>query len=300
MQLRRLTTKQFVPCILVLVIITGACTALATESGPESSGASQSLQTTRSDPGEALVDGQAGTTKSETGGGEASPSDSSSGSDALSGSGTSLNGGGQSDQAQDDPKNDSNDGTAQPGTAEPEPEPEKTYAKTIVSDAPIILKGDDVLEITDTNFIHNESIYLEDNAQLIIRDSRLELRQDYAGQHGLFASGNSRVIFVNSELHTSCTGTLSWTFFDSSAIEGSDIVMPGCNIWVGFFGDSTGTISNWDYFGATTCDNAVVDIEDSAEMELELCYGPGVVVDETLPRDITEFTFPNENDSGVT
>ena len=115
-----------------------------------------------------------------------------------------------------EPSSDAADDPAPPAQ-DTEPEPEKTYAETVVSDTPIVLKGDDILEITDSHFIHNENISLEGNARLIIRGSLLELRQDYAGQHGLVASGNSRVVFEDSELQTSCTGTLNWTFFDSSS-----------------------------------------------------------------------------------
>ena len=73
----------------------------------------------------------------------------------------------------------------------------------------------------------------------------------------------------------------------------------GCNTWPLFSNHSTATVDNWDFFGATTCDQPTLDIQKSQSVELELCFATGSVVDEALPTEIEDFSFPNENDTGI-
>ena len=171
-------------------------------------------------------------------------------------------------------------------------------ARVEVTD-PISLYGSETLEIVDTHYILSNKIQLADDTGLVIRGSLLELRQDYAFQHGLEATGNSRVEFHDSELQTSCTGSLNWGFFDNASLTASNIDMPGCNTWHLFAGDATADITNWDLFGGTACDASDVTIRDSSAMEIELCFPEGAVVNEALPVEIDDFSFPNEDDQNV-
>ena len=173
------------------------------------------------------------------------------------------------------------------------------YAERVEVADPITLTGGETLEIVDTHYIISNKIHLSDEASLVIRDSLLELRQDYAFQHGLEATGNSAVEFHDSELQTSCTGSLNWVFIETASLNAVNIDMPGCNTWNLFTGDSTADITNWDRLGATACSRSDVTIRDSATMEIELCFRDGAVVDEALPVEIVEFAFPGEDDQNV-
>jgi hypothetical protein len=175
----------------------------------------------------------------------------------------------------------------------------KVFSKKVESADPIALEGDEVLEIVDTYFVHENDIVLRDNARLVIRGSLIEHRHQYTNQYGLAGYGHSQVVFEDSELQTSCTGSLNWDFFEDSSLTARGVHMPGCNTWSLFTERARATIEDWDGFGGTVCGQADVAIHDSQDMEVELCYPEGSTVDEELPLEVEEFTFPNENDSGV-
>ena len=163
----------------------------------------------------------------------------------------------------------------------------------------MILEGDDVLEIVDTYYVIENDIILRDSAKLLIENSLIEHRIEFNMQYGLGAYGSSQVVFHDSEMQTSCTGSLNWNYFEQSSLDARNVSFPTCNNWSLFAGEAQGTIENWDYFGGTVCDTAQVDITGSMSMEIELCWPEGSIVDETLPREITEFSFPNADDVGI-
>jgi len=173
------------------------------------------------------------------------------------------------------------------------------YRERVQVSSPIVLAGSETLEIIDTHYILSNKIRLDDDASLVIRDSLIDLRQDYAFQHGLEAIGNSRVEFRDSELQTSCTGSLNWGFYENASLTAENIDMPGCNTWNFFTGGATADITNWDYFGSTACGLSDVRIRDSSRMEIELCFSEGAVVNESLPVDIDDFTFSNADEQNV-
>lgn len=174
------------------------------------------------------------------------------------------------------------------------------YGSEVSSLRPIVLSGNETLEIIDTHFVHENDILLSGNATLLIRDSLLIHRKDFAFQYQLKATENSRVIVENSAISNRCNGSLNWNFYDDATLVASDVShMQGCNTWHLFSGRSSGTVEGWDFFGATTCDKASLAVERSQGLELELCFPTGSVVDEILPIQVEHFSFPNENDSGV-
>lgn len=176
---------------------------------------------------------------------------------------------------------------------------QKTYTNQITNDQPLILKGNDVLEIIDTHYIIKNDILLQDDAKLIIRNSRIDHRKEYGFQYKLDAIDNSQVIIENSEIANQCTGSLNWAFFNQASLTAINIEPVDCNIWTFLTDAATATIKNWDYFGGTTCGNAQLDVENSIEMEIELCYGDGSVLDIELPTEIDEFSFPNPSAKNI-
>ena len=174
------------------------------------------------------------------------------------------------------------------------------YGNAATGQDPIVLQGDETMEIIDTHFVHSNDILLSGNATLLIRDSLLVHRKDFAFQYQLKATGNSRVIVENSAIGNECNGSLNWNFQDDATLAARNVShMQGCNTWHLFSGRSSGTVDGWDFFGATTCDQADLAVENSHGLELELCFPTGSVVDEPLPTQVENFAFPNDNDSGV-
>ena len=174
------------------------------------------------------------------------------------------------------------------------------YGNATTSQDPIILQGDETLEIIDTHFIHSNDILLSGNATLLIQNSLLVHRKDFAFQYQLKATGNSRVIVENSAIGNECNGSLNWNFHGDATLVARNVShMQGCNTWHLFSGRSSGTVDGWDFFGATTCDQASLTVESSQGLELELCFPTGSVVDEPLPTQVENFVFPNENESGI-
>jgi hypothetical protein len=176
----------------------------------------------------------------------------------------------------------------------------RIYARKVTNDAPISLSGDEVMEITNTYYVHSNDILLSDNASLVIKDSLLVHQKDFTFQYQLQATGNSRVTVEDSGIGNQCNGSLNWNFHDDATFSAKNVVhAEGCNTWHLFSNRSTATVDNWDFFGATTCDQAKLDIQASQSVELELCFATGSVVDEALPIEVEYFSFPNENDTGI-
>ena len=104
------------------------------------------------------------------------------------------------------------------------------YGSEASSLKPIVLNGNETLEIIDTHFVHENDILLSGNATLLIRDSLLIHRKDFAFQYQLMATENSRVIVENSAIGNQCNGSLNWNFHDDATLVASDVShMQECN-----------------------------------------------------------------------
>jgi hypothetical protein len=161
------------------------------------------------------------------------------------------------------------------------------------------LEGDQILVLDNANYTHENNIVLKGNSKLLIRDSRFEHKQTYGFQYGLEAMDSSQVIIENSELHTSCKGPLNWSFHGNSSMVAVRVHMPGCNTWNLFTDNSRLIMKGWDNFGGTLCENASADIRDSANMEIELCFPSGAIVDTALPLKVSSLMSPNEDTLNV-
>jgi len=161
------------------------------------------------------------------------------------------------------------------------------------SSTPIVLSGDDVLEITDTHFLHRGDITLSGNAKLIITDSILEHVKDFTFEHELKATENSEVIVNNSGIGSSCTGSFNWAFFDNAKLtaNGMDPALSQCKTWNFMSGSSVIDVTDWESFSGTVCDQTSVEIRDSSRMEIELCMPWPTVMDTELPLEFDEYIF---------
>jgi len=167
------------------------------------------------------------------------------------------------------------------------------------SSGPIVLSGDDVLEITDTHFLHRGSITLSGNAKLIITDSVVEHVKDFAFEYEVKATENSEITVNNSGIGTTCTGSFNWAFFDNSrlTVDGMDPTLAQCNTWNFMSGSSVIDVRNWRTFSGTVCDQTSVEVRDSRDMEIELCMPWPTVMDVELPTEIDAYVFDPGPDS---
>lgn len=168
-----------------------------------------------------------------------------------------------------------------------------------VRDQAIVLTGDQVMEINDTWFIMRNNIVLRDRAKLIIRDSVMQHQKDYLFQYSIDAFGSSQVVIERSAVHTNCTGSFNWNFFDQASLNGDIVTQLHCNTYHYFTHQSSAVIRAWDGFSFTLCERTNVSIERSSTIEAELCYPSGSVLDEALPQKISSLTLPGPRSSGV-
>jgi hypothetical protein len=169
----------------------------------------------------------------------------------------------------------------------------RIYSHLVESDEDIFLGPGDRMVIEDTLFLHRGDIRLTGDAQLIIKDSMLRHLQDFAFEHSLDASDDSSILIENSAIGTDCNGSFNWSFHDNSSmlVNGMDPTHAGCNTWNFMSGESNITVSRWDTFGGTVCDNSTVYIANSDRLEVELCLPGGSRINTSLPSNVKSFKF---------
>jgi len=79
----------------------------------------------------------------------------------------------------------------------------------IESKEPIVLSGNDVLEISDTYYKHRGAVTLSGDSKLIITNSVFEHVKDFAFEHELKVTDNAEVIVTNSGISTTCNGSFN-------------------------------------------------------------------------------------------
>lgn len=172
--------------------------------------------------------------------------------------------------------------------------PSKSYSKEIINDKPIILTGNQVLEITDTHYILRNDITLKDDSKLIIQDSFFEHFGDSSFQYWLNSWDRSQVIVKNSKIKSS--PWLNWNFYNSASLNLENADQSESGIWHYFPDDSRVRAKNSNFKG-TLANNAQADIDGSRDTFIELVFLPGSKVDESLPKTIgNQYVFPNAND----
>ena len=174
---------------------------------------------------------------------------------------------------------------------------EDEYEYYIENDEPIILDGNDLLEIIDTHYVQKNQITIQDNAQLIIRDSLFEHQMDYRMQHTMELTGNADVVVDDSIVYLN-VGT-NWNLYDNASLSYSNVEFDGVNVWHGVSGSAQITIDTMNIFGGTVSDNAYFDISGVSELEVEMVFPVGSIVDESFPVNIDSFSFPNEDDKNI-
>src|SRR3989344_5913727 len=183
-------------------------------------------------------------------------------------------------------------------------DPQKLINGNILKDfnnKEIILSGNEILEIKDSDYVFNNNIKLKDNSKLIIKNSVITHNKDYTFQYSVEAYDKSQIIVENSTIQTPCTGSFNWIFFDNSMLNADNIKEGQCNIWMAFTDNSMGKINHglYKYGGFTICENSTVILENSVDVELELCYPKDSIVNQSFSSNIDYFEFPDKDDFNV-
>ena len=162
----------------------------------------------------------------------------------------------------------------------------------------LVLTGNDRLEINRSHYTQKNNIILKDNAQLIIRDSLFEHRHDHSFQFQLRAYDNGSVVVDNSEIRSS--EWLNWYFYDNSSLVLQNANNNQSSIWHIFRASARARADRVDRFWGTMNENVVVEVADTPETFIEFVYPAGARVDEAFPRTMTDYSFPNQGETGIT
>ena len=172
------------------------------------------------------------------------------------------------------------------------------YSNYVLNKEPLILSGEQKLEIIKTKYIQKNDIVLSGNAQLIIRDSYFSHEGDGAQAFGLTAYDNSSIIIENSKLKTS--DWIDWFFYDNSKLVYNKSKIKVGNPWGSFWGNSSLLVLG-SSFGGTIYDNTKFHIKDSPNVFIEIYVFKDQVIDESnlKPGKIDKFVFPNKGEVNI-
>lgn len=168
---------------------------------------------------------------------------------------------------------------------------------TVSNNEPLVLSGNDLIEITDSHYIQKNNILLKDNATLIIRDSFFDHRHNHSFQYQLRAYDNASVIVENSVVRSG--NWLNWYFDGNSSLVLRKVTNAESSIWHIFLASARAKVDKVDQFWATMSDNVVFDVANAQETFIEFVYPSRARVDEAFPDVMTEYVFPNESESDI-
>jgi hypothetical protein len=172
------------------------------------------------------------------------------------------------------------------------------YSQQVENTDVINLTGSSVMLINDTHYVQRNKIFLHDDSKLIIRDSLFEHQHDYSFQHILEAYDSAQVIVNNSEIKSS--EWLNWNFYGDSSLTFNNVEQRRSFIWH-WFPDRAKAFAYNSRLRATIDHNASFYIENGTGVFIELALNsPSIFVDESLPKKVGHYTFPNEDEVGVT
>lgn len=171
------------------------------------------------------------------------------------------------------------------------------YAKVVQQTEPIILTGDDVLLIENTEYILTSSILAQDNAKVIIKNSRFYQDLDYSPENHVLFYGDATMEITDSIVEVN--KWVTWGFYDYSTLTETSVKHNTANPWLNLANNATGVFRD-SLFRGTIADDAKLDIDGTKNRtHIEMVFPEGSIVDVSLPSDLEEFHFPSENDKGV-
>lgn len=178
----------------------------------------------------------------------------------------------------------------------------KTYTRFETLEKPLILSGSEQLIIEDTQYLAQESITLRDTATLIVRNSFFIHHGKSGKSVSLIATGNSKVIIDNSTLNVPCDESVFWTFENYAELVASTVssATADCFPLQRFSEKATGQITSWDDSHVAICGESIINLKDSKNSDIDLCFPPAATTSESFPKISTDvYTFPNDKDFGI-
>ena len=178
--------------------------------------------------------------------------------------------------------------------------PEQKYDKDIEQKEPLTLDHDDILTIENANYRAYDTIVLKDRAMLIIKNAFFEHRSKTGKPVTLSVRGESRVIFEQVDLHTSCEQKTAWQFKENSTFEGSNITQVlGCEPTIFAQENARVTIAQWNGASLDICDQSRVSLRRAEHLSVALCFPPDTTADEKLPLTSINYVFPNTLEKNI-
>ncbi|MSU75507.1 MAG: hypothetical protein EXS55_03275 [Candidatus Magasanikbacteria bacterium] len=175
----------------------------------------------------------------------------------------------------------------------------RVYAKAVINDQPITLTGDEVMEISNTNFLQKHNIILKDRSQLIIKDSQFEQQNSRSVGHYLEARDFAQIKITNSDLRFS-PGT-TWRITDHASLNYSGSSM-AADATSGIVWHEVTKEAKVDVYGtpfhASVTDRVQITIDRSPDVFLDLNVN-GAIMNEDFPRAPIDYVFPGHNDHNI-
>jgi hypothetical protein len=153
----------------------------------------------------------------------------------------------------------------------------------------ILLKGDDVLVIENTRFIHHAAIELRDRSRLVIRNAVFEHRNEYSFQHTLEATDDAQVEILDSEIVSS--PWLNWNFRGRARLTQRDVQGRESRIWHYFPDDSRADFTRARFAG-TVDGRAQVRIASAPATQIEVVLPEHSKLETSFPRHMAQYVFP--------
>lgn len=190
---------------------------------------------------------------------------------------------------------------AKPVTVSPQPAPVVTpapmiglpYQQTFVQNDPIVLTGDQVLEIANEHYILNNSITLKDRARVYIHNATFEQRNNSAGPSKLEADNASQVEIDQAEVHFA--PWIQWLFNNNSRLTMNNVAMPlaegDAKVYTELHDSSVATIIRAPFTGSIN-QEADATIDHAANAAITLDLNGGAMINEQFPETAVDYTFP--------
>lgn len=172
-----------------------------------------------------------------------------------------------------------------------------SLSKVVRQTEPLLLTGNDVLTIEDTEYILGEKITARGDSKIIIKNSRLVQDQGYVTDNHIQLFDNASMEISDTFVNTS--RYITWGFNDYSTYKATNISSPFFSApYMNFIDHAQGTFRNAN-FGGTLGGHARIDIEGGTKHAVEMTFPKGAVIDEEFPKVAEQYLFPGDNDHPI-
>ncbi|HEC67096.1 MAG TPA: hypothetical protein ENI23_17605 [bacterium] len=172
-----------------------------------------------------------------------------------------------------------------------------TYEKLVRQTEPLLLTGTDVLLIEDTEYVLTSSIVVEDDAKVIIKNSKFVQDVTHSSENHIQFYGDSSMEITDSVIDVNQWAT--WGFYGYSTLTQTNVSQSNVNLWLNLFDHAEGIFKEAIYRGTIGGDVKLSIDDGKKRSHIEMTFPVGAIVDESFVPTLKEFHFPNENDKHI-